>query len=69
MASKKATAVEKKLRITLVRSWIGLRKDQEAAARALGLRHLHQTVEKPDTSTNRGLIFKIQHLLQVEEVS
>lgn len=57
----------KKIKITLVRSWIGYRKDQEAAAKALGLKHLNQTVEKDDTPTNRGLIFKISHLLKVEE--
>ncbi len=62
------TNSSKSLRITLVKSTIGFRKDQEAAARALGLRRLNQTVEKEDTPTNRGLIFKIQHLLKVEEV-
>lgn len=67
--SKKAPApTSKTLRITLVRSWIGYRKDQEAAVKALGLKHLNQTVERDDTPTNRGLIFKVSHLLKVEEV-
>ncbi|MDX2162452.1 MAG: 50S ribosomal protein L30 [bacterium] len=58
----------KTLRVTLVRSWTGYRADQEAAVRALGLSKLNQTVEKEDTPTNRGLIFKVKHLLKVEEV-
>ncbi len=57
----------KKLKITLVRSPIGYRKDQRAAAEALGLKRLQQTVERDDTPTVRGLIFKISHLLKVEE--
>ena len=58
----------KKLKITLVRSPIGFRKDQRAAAEALGLRKLHHSVVKEDSPTVRGLVFKINHLLAVEEV-
>lgn len=58
----------KKLRITLVKSPIGYRKDQGATARALGLRRLHATVELEDTPVVRGMIAKIEHLLRVEEV-
>ena len=58
----------KKLRITLVKSPIGYRKDQGATARALGLRRMNATVEKDDTPAIRGMIAKIEHLLRVEEV-
>ncbi|MGQ9888141.1 MAG: 50S ribosomal protein L30 [Aggregatilineales bacterium] len=58
----------KKLRITLVKSPIGYRKDQGATARALGLRRMNATVEKDYTPAVRGMIAKIQHLLPVEEV-
>jgi large subunit ribosomal protein L30 len=59
---------DKKLRITLVKSPIGYRKDQGATARALGLRRMNATVEKDDTPVIRGMIAKISHLLRVEEV-
>ncbi|MFN3761960.1 MAG: 50S ribosomal protein L30 [Anaerolineae bacterium] len=58
----------KLLRITLVRSPIGYSRDQKATVRALGLRRLHQTVEKADTPTIRGMVAKVQHMLKVEEV-
>jgi large subunit ribosomal protein L30 len=57
-----------RLRITLVRSTIGYRADQRATVRSLGLRRVHQTVERPDTPIVRGHIFKVQHLVKVEEV-
>ena len=56
------------LRIKLVRSPIGYTERQKATVRALGLRRLQQTVERPDNEAIRGMIFKIQHLLQVEAV-
>jgi large subunit ribosomal protein L30 len=59
---------QKVLRITLIRSPIGYSRDQKATVRALGLRRLHQTVEKADTPTIRGMVAKVQHMLKVEEV-
>ena len=56
-----------KLKITLVRSTIGYRQDQRATVRSLGLRRMHQTVERYDTPIVRGQIFKVQHLVKVEE--
>jgi large subunit ribosomal protein L30 len=63
---KKASA-GRLLRVTLVRSPIGFRKDQKATVRALGLRRLHQTVEHTDTPALRGMLTKIVHLLRIEE--
>jgi large subunit ribosomal protein L30 len=57
----------KVLRVTLVRSPIGYAKEQRATARALGLRHMHQTVEHTDNPALRGMIQKIIHLVKVEE--
>ncbi len=57
-----------RLRITLVRSPIGYRADQRATVKSLGLRRMHQTVERPDTPIVRGQIFKVQHLVKVEEL-
>jgi large subunit ribosomal protein L30 len=58
----------RRLRVTLVRSPIGYSRDQRATVRSLGLRRMHQTVEHPDTPTVRGQIFKVQHLVRVEQV-
>jgi len=57
----------KSLRVTQVRSAIGLPKDQKATVRALGIRRMQDTVELPDTPQVRGMIGKIQHLLKVED--
>ena len=58
----------KKLRITWVRSAIGYPKDQRATVKALGLHRLHQTVEHPDSLQLRGQVYKIKHMVDVEEV-
>lgn len=58
----------KSLRITLRKSAIGYRKDQKATVRALGLRKLNATVTHNDTPAIRGMINKISHLVEVEEV-
>ena len=64
MAKKKK---EKILRITLVKSPIGYTQRQKNTVRALGLRRLNQTVEHDDTPVIRGMVFKISHLIKVEE--
>ena len=57
----------KPLRITLVKSPIGYSERQKRTVRALGLRRMRQTVELVDNPAVRGMITKIQHLVQVEE--
>lgn len=57
------------LRVKLVKSPIGYEKSQGQTARALGLRKLHATVELPDSPSVRGMIYKIRHLVQVEETA
>ena len=57
-----------KLRITLVRSMIGSQKRQKATLASLGLRKRNQTVELPDNDSIRGMVFKVQHLVEVEEI-
>ena len=56
------------LRITWVKSAIGHARDQKETIASLGLRRLNQTVERPDDETTRGMIFKVKHLIAVEEV-
>jgi len=57
----------KALRITLVKSPIGYSERQKRTVHALGLRRIRQTVEHKDNPAVRGMITKIQHLVQVEE--
>ena len=61
-------AEQKKLQVTLVRSLHGRLKKHQACVRGLGLRRMHQTVEVIDTPENRGMINKVQYMLNVEEV-
>lgn len=60
-------AAEKMIKITQVRSAIGLPKDQKATVRALGLKRMNDTVEQADTPVIRGMIFKVKHLVRVDE--
>jgi large subunit ribosomal protein L30 len=60
--------MSKKLRITLVKSPIGYNKRQKGTVKALGLRKMHATVVHDDTPPIRGMVNKISHLVQVEEV-
>ena len=56
------------LRITQVRSSVSRPADQGRTLRALGLRKIRQTVEHPDRPEIRGMVNKVIHLVQVEEV-
>ena len=55
------------LKVTLVKSLIGLSPKQEATVRALGLRRIRQTVTHQDTPTIRGMIKAVPFMLRVEE--
>ena len=56
------------LKVTLVKSPISSLKDQQATIKALGLRRMNHTVEKLDNACVRGQIFKVKHLVKVEEI-
>lgn len=58
----------KKLEITLKRSTIGRPEDQRVTVRTLGLRKLHQTVVQPDNAAIRGMVNKVRHLVEVNEI-
>jgi large subunit ribosomal protein L30 len=63
MAEKKPA----KVRITLRRSLIGEKPKTRATVEALGLRRIDQTVEQSDTPGLRGMLIKVQHLVEVDE--
>jgi large subunit ribosomal protein L30 len=53
------------VKIKMIGSVIGCTEDQRATVRGLGLRKLHQVVERQDTPMVRGMIKKIPHLVAV----
>lgn len=58
----------KQLKITLVKSPISSLKNHKANLEALGLRKIRQSVIKLDNPAMRGMIFKVKHLVKVEEI-
>lgn len=56
------------LKITLRRSLIGEKPKTRATVKGLGLGRVNSTVEQPDNSSIRGMIFHAKHLLEVEEI-
>ncbi|MFN0027451.1 MAG: 50S ribosomal protein L30 [Acidimicrobiales bacterium] len=56
------------LRITQVRSAIGAKPKQRGTLRALGLRRIGHTNTLPDRPEIRGMISRVPHLINVEEV-
>jgi large subunit ribosomal protein L30 len=55
-----------KLRIKWIKSDIGFAADQKRTLKALGFHRLHETVEKEDSPSVRGMIAKVSHLVKVE---
>jgi large subunit ribosomal protein L30 len=58
-----------KLKVTQRRSAIDRPRDQKATIRALGLHRMNDSVVKEDRPEIRGMIEKVRHLVEVEEVS
>jgi large subunit ribosomal protein L30 len=59
----------RRLKITQTKSASGHPADQRATVRALGIRRLQHTVIHQDTPQIRGMVFKVRHLVRVEETS
>jgi large subunit ribosomal protein L30 len=60
--------VERKLKITQIRSTIGRIKKQKETIKALGIGKLNQSVIHKDTPQIRGMVEKVKHLVEVEEI-
>jgi len=56
-----------RLKVTLKRSPVSQKQDQQLTVRSLGLRRIRQTVVVEDNRTVRGMIHKVRHLVEVEE--
>ncbi|HEU5128070.1 MAG TPA: 50S ribosomal protein L30 [Glycomyces sp.] len=57
-----------RLKITQVRSVIGVKPKQRATMQTLGLRKIRQSVVKDDRPEFRGMVHSVRHLVEVEEV-
>lgn len=59
---------KKKLTVRLVRSAAAsVKEDQTRTCRAMGLRKIDDVSVLPDNPSVRGMIFKVKHLVEVEE--
>jgi len=59
---------QKTIRIRQIRSAIGTRPEHREALRGLGLRRIRHEVEREDSPAVRGMIAKVDYLLEVSEV-
>jgi large subunit ribosomal protein L30 len=57
----------KTIKIKWVKSAIGYNIAQKRTIEALGLRRLHQVVERPDNDAVRGMVHSVRHLVEVSE--
>lgn len=64
---KKADSEAKTLAVTWKTSAIGRNRVQADTIQALGLKRLNQTVNKIDNPAIRGMIKKVEHLVEVKE--
>ncbi len=60
---------DKKLKVTLLRSRIGLLPKQERTLDALGLRRIRQQVIHRDSPGIRGMLNRVEHLVRIEETA
>ncbi len=58
-----------KLKIRQVKSTINRSGMQKKTIRALGIRRLNQTVVHNDNPCIRGMVKKVEHLVEVEEIN
>jgi len=56
------------IKVTLVRSQIGIKPKQRGTLRALGLGKIGSSNVLPDRPEVRGMIARVPHLVEVEEV-
>ena len=66
MANHRTDSKGGTVKVTLVRSPIGFKRNQAAVVKGLGLRRIRHTVELKDTPDTRGMIHKVRHLVEVE---
>ncbi len=55
------------LKVKLIKSTIGSKKDQIATVEALGLKKIGDETIQPDNASTKGKIKKVVHLVEVSE--
>ena len=65
--AKKAHKAAGRIKVKMIGSVIGCPDKQRATVRGLGLRRMHQVVERLDTPEIRGMVKKIPHLVTIVE--
>ena len=65
--AKKAQKATGRIKVKMIGSVIGCPDKQRATVRGLGLRRMHQVVERMDTPEIRGMVKKIPHLVAIVE--
>ncbi len=58
-----------KIKVRQVRSAIGRQEKQKRTLRALGIHRMHQTIVVEDNPCMRGMVKKVEHLLEIEELN
>jgi large subunit ribosomal protein L30 len=56
----------KKIKVTLLKSVLGIRREHRATVRGLGLRRINHAVELADTPAVRGMINKVNYLVRID---
>jgi large subunit ribosomal protein L30 len=56
------------IKITWFKSQIGADEFQKRTLRALGLRRINHSVQRPDNDSVRGMVAAVGHLVKVEEL-
>lgn len=56
------------VKVTLVKSMIGVRQDHRGTLRALGLRRIGSSKVHQDSPSLRGQLHQVKYLVKVEEV-
>jgi large subunit ribosomal protein L30 len=67
MPKKKAETKQKMLTVTWKHSAIGRAKVQKDTIAAIGFKYLNQSLLKVDNLAMRGMIKKVEHLVEVTE--
>jgi large subunit ribosomal protein L30 len=70
MPRKKQEEIQqpKQLKVTLVKSTIAVKPALRKTVEAMGLKKINTSVVLPDNEAVRGMVFKVKHLVTVDEI-
>jgi large subunit ribosomal protein L30 len=67
MANQRTDSKGGTVKVRLMKSPIGFKRNQATVVLGMGLRRIRHTVELKDTPETRGMIHKVRHLVEVVE--